>query len=152
LQFSPERLAKTWHFAFNYLPDLPELLIEGRERVFLSWLFRTKSVNWTAAFDAADVEEYVRIYAAPNRWTAGLGYYRAIFETIAQNKSTAKTPLPMAVMAIGGEFGLGALMREAIEGVAPHLESAVIPSCGHYVPEESPKALLQLLLAFLHDV
>ncbi|MFJ3953778.1 alpha/beta fold hydrolase [Streptomyces sp. Je 1-4 4N24_ara] len=30
------------------------------------------------------------------------------------------------------------------------LDSAVLPDCGHYVPEEHPDALLEHLLPFLH--
>jgi pimeloyl-ACP methyl ester carboxylesterase len=37
---------KTWHFAFNRLDDLPELLLQGRERQFLTWLFRAKAVRY----------------------------------------------------------------------------------------------------------
>ena len=33
---SDEVNVKTWHFAFNRLDDLPEILIQGREREFLS--------------------------------------------------------------------------------------------------------------------
>jgi microsomal epoxide hydrolase len=146
---TPERLQKTWHFAFNFLPDLPEMLIVGREREFLTWLFKTKSVDWTKAFDADAFDEYVRIYSAPGRWSAGLGFYRAIFESIAQNRATAATPLAMPVLAIGGEVGLGSAMRGSFERAAPQLSGAVIPTCGHYVPEESPQALLALLEPFL---
>jgi microsomal epoxide hydrolase len=146
---SPERLHKTWHFAFNFLPELPELLITGREREFLAWLFKAKSVDWTKAFDAAAMNEYVRIYSAPGRWSMGLGFYRAIFDSIAQNKATASTPLAMPVLAIGGEMGLGAAMRASFERAAPQLSGTVIPNCGHYVPEESPDALLAAMEPFL---
>lgn len=148
-RMSPEQLSRTWHFAFNYLPELPEMLIVGREREFLSWLFRVKSVDWTKAFDRDALDEYVRIYAAPGRWAAGLGYYRAIFESIAQNQASAQTKLSMPVLAIGGEAGLGAAMRQTLEGIATNLQGAVVPHCGHYVPEESPDELLKLLLPFL---
>ena len=74
---APETMHRSWHFAFNFLPELPEMLITGRERQFLSWLFRTKSVDWTRAFDDAALDEYTRIYAAAGAWTGGLGYYRA---------------------------------------------------------------------------
>jgi pimeloyl-ACP methyl ester carboxylesterase len=30
---------RRWHFMFNQLPDLPEALVAGRERIFLTWLF-----------------------------------------------------------------------------------------------------------------
>jgi pimeloyl-ACP methyl ester carboxylesterase len=49
---------KTWHFAFNRLDDLPEILLQGREREFLTWLFRAKSTRpWTIT--SADLDEYV---------------------------------------------------------------------------------------------
>jgi pimeloyl-ACP methyl ester carboxylesterase len=148
-KMTPERLHKTWHFAFNFLPDLPELLIGGRERAFLTWLFKSKSVDFAKAFDCDAMDEYVRIYSAPGRWSMGLGFYRAIFDSIAQNRATASTPLTMPVLAIGGEAGLGAAMRASFERAAAQLSGAVIPACGHYVPEESPEALLALLEPFL---
>ena len=144
---TPERLHKTWHFAFNFLPELPELLITGREQEFLTWLFKAKSVDFAKAFDDAALDEYVRLYARPGAWSAGLGYYRAIFESIAQNR--AATQLSMPVQAIGGEAGLGAAMRGTFERAAPQLTGAVIADCGHYVPEEAPAALLAILEPFL---
>lgn len=55
-----EQNIKTWHFAFNRLDDLPELLLRGREREFLTWFFTTKAVRpWTIG--PADLDEYVRI-------------------------------------------------------------------------------------------
>lgn len=62
---------KTWHFAFNRLDDLPELLLQGRERQFLTWLFRAKAVRpWTIT--PADLDEYVRVNAAPGRDACGI--------------------------------------------------------------------------------
>jgi pimeloyl-ACP methyl ester carboxylesterase len=144
---SPETMHRSWHFAFNFLPELPEMLIGGRERQFLSWLFRTKSVDWTRAFDAASIDEYTRIYAAPGAWTGGLGYYRAIFDSMAQNR--AMPPLQMPVLAVGGDFGLGAVMEQSLQHAASDLKGVVIADCGHYVPEEQPQALLDALLPFL---
>ena len=34
---------KSWQFAFNRLDDLPEILVQGRERAYLTWLFATKT-------------------------------------------------------------------------------------------------------------
>jgi pimeloyl-ACP methyl ester carboxylesterase len=148
-RLSSETMHRSWHFAFNFLPELPEMLIGGRERAFLSWLFRTKSVDWTRAFDAEAIDEYTRIYAAPGAWSGGLGYYRAIFDSMAQNRASAETPLPMPVLAIGGDFGLGAIMAQSLSAAVTDLQSAVIANCGHYVPEEQPLALLDVLLPFL---
>jgi len=148
---TPERAHRTWHFAFNYLPDLSEMLIVGREGEFLTWLFRTKSVDWRRAFDADALEAYTRLYAADGAWSGGLGYYRAIFDSMAENKAAAATPLPMPVLGIGGDFGLGGLMRASLEGLAADLRTAIIADCGHYVPEEQPQQLLDIVLPFLRE-
>jgi pimeloyl-ACP methyl ester carboxylesterase len=42
---SAEANVKTWHVAFNRLDDLPEVLLQRRERAFLTWLFRAKSIR-----------------------------------------------------------------------------------------------------------
>src|SRR5260370_18753949 len=40
---SAEANVKTWHLAFNRLDDLPEILLQGRERELLPCLFRAQS-------------------------------------------------------------------------------------------------------------
>ena len=147
-RFSPETARKAWHFYFNYIPDLPELLVVGRERAFLEWLFRTKSFDWKTAFDPAALDAYVESYSAPGRWSSGLGYYRAIFESAEQNQATASEPLTMPVLAVGGDASMGAAMAVSIRQAADDVEGAVIERCGHYVPEERPDELLALLLRF----
>lgn len=148
-RLSPATMSKTWHFSFNYVPSLSETLVIGREREFLSWLFESKSKDWTEAVDAIALNEYVSSYAEPGRWSAGLAYYRSIFESIAQNQVFCLTPLAMPVLAIGGELGMGSLMASQLGKAASNLQSHVIPNCGHYVPEESPAELLDLLRSFL---
>jgi len=38
-----------------------------------------------------------------------------------------------------------------LKSVAPNLTGGVVPSCGHFLPEESPEALLEHLVPFLRD-
>ena len=145
---TPERVSKTWHFYFNALPELPEALIAGRERLFLSWLFRARSTNKTA-IDENAITEYTRVYSAPGAMHSGFEYYRAIFDSIAQNRETAATKLQMPVLAIGGAQWLGPLMQKMIEPVAENLRIEVIPGSGHFVPEEAPGEVLRVLREFL---
>lgn len=147
-RFSPETVRKVWHFYFNYIPDLPELLITGREREFLTWSFRTKSAQWDTAFDPQALDVYVKAYSRPGRWSGGMGYYRSIFKTIGQNQATASTPLAMPVLAVGGASSLGEAMATSLGQAAANVQGAVLDACGHYVPEERPEELLALLLPF----
>ena len=40
--FAIENAPRVFQFFFNAVPDLPERLTAGRERVYLDWLFETK--------------------------------------------------------------------------------------------------------------
>ncbi len=63
---------KTWHFAFNTLPELPEALIAEREDVYLHWLFARRG------FHPEDMAVYTRAYQQPGAMTAGFAYYHTI--------------------------------------------------------------------------
>jgi pimeloyl-ACP methyl ester carboxylesterase len=145
---TPERINKTWHFYFNALPELPEALVAGRERMYLSWLFSARATN-KSAIDEAALDEYTRVYSAPGAMQSGFEYYRAIFDSIAQNRATATKKLAMPVLAIGGDQWLGPLMQKMVEPVAANLRTEIIPDSGHFVPEEAPAAVIRLLEAFL---
>ena len=146
---TPDRVLKTWHFYFNALPDLPEALLEGRERVLLEWIFRHRAARPDALSDA--IEHYVGCYSRPGRMSAGLAYYRAIFETMARNREHARMKLRMPVLAIGGARWLGPTMRASFEPVAETVTSVSIEDCGHFVPEEAPERTAELLLGFLAE-
>ncbi len=80
---------------------------------------------------------------------SGFEYYRAIFDSIAQNRETAAKKLSMPVFAIGGAQWLGPLMQKMVEPVSANLRTEVIAGSGHFVPEEAPEAVIRLLQAFL---
>ncbi len=145
---TPASIIRIWHFAFNALPELPDLLVTGREREFLSWLLRYKSFTPTAVSPDV-VDEYVRAYTRPGRMSAGFAYYRAIFETMAQNRARAQQKLTAPVLAIGGETGVGAVMEATMRLVADDVRGAVIAECGHYILDEQPEEAIRLTLPFL---
>ena len=145
---TPERIDKTWHFYFNALPELPEALVAGRERRYLAWLFTARSFN-KSAIDAEAITEYTRAYSAPGAMQSGFAYYRAIFESIGQNKGTAAQKLPMPVLAAGGAQWLGPLMEKMVAPVAEDLRVEIVANSGHFVPEEAPAPLAVILRNFL---
>ena len=137
---------KIFQFYFNAVEELPELLTQGREREFLDWLFRSKTMV-KDAFGEADLDHYVHSYSRPGRMGAGFGYYRALLRSIAQNK--AATPPSMPVLALGGEGGVGETLYTALKAKAPRTRGGSMAGVGHYLPEEAPAAFAERLLAFL---
>jgi len=145
--FEPERISKSWHFFFLAQADLPEALISGREHAFLSWLFHAKSAN-SGWLEPRALAEYVRCYSAPGAWRAAANYYRALFDSMAQNHVHARKRLEMPVLAMGGEAALGSMMESMMRQVADNVTGVIAP-CGHYIPEEAPDFVVGHLLEFL---
>jgi pimeloyl-ACP methyl ester carboxylesterase len=143
---------KSWQFAFNRLDDLPEILVQGRERAYLAWIFATKSTR-SYAIEPAALDEYVRVFSAPGAARAGFAWYRTNFspEGLAAAKARAARRLPMPVLALGGGDGVGDALRAAVATVGDHVRGGAINGCGHFLPEECPDELTDAILAFWRE-
>ncbi|MBL28711.1 MAG: alpha/beta hydrolase [Rhodospirillaceae bacterium] len=139
-----------WHHAFHRTADLPEALIEGRERTYIAWFLQ----NFTAtpgAIPEEAIDEYARTYGQPGAMRAALAYYRATPQDAADNaRSIAEGKLAMPVLALGGgqTFGRRHLVLESMRRVAVDVRGGVIESSGHFIPEEAPDQLATALLQF----
>ena len=140
---------RNWHFLFNPIPDLPEALLQGRERILIEWFFNRKAVNPTATFSREDIDEYERVYASLGGMRGMLGYYRAVLEDMKQNSELANHPLEVPVLALGGEAGSAPDLHESLQPFCTNIQGGVIKNSGHYIPEEQPEALAREIIAFL---
>ena len=140
----------TWHLTFHGVRDLPEAIIEGRERTYLSWFYRSAAYN-PGAITEPEIDEYVRCYSAPGGLRAGFEYYRAIPTDIEHNKENAKSRLKMPVLALGGDRGFGQAPLRSMRELADDVRGGVIENCGHWIVEEQPAYLTTQLLTFFAD-
>ena len=148
LPVSPERAWRTWHFAFHAIPDLPELLIAGKERVYLDWFLRRKTAN-PQTFSDADVDEYLRVFTKEGGLRAGLAFYRAADLSARQNRELSKRgKLQMPVLALSADQGSIPDMAAPLRDYADKVQGATIAHCGHFLPEEQPAAVAEALLHF----
>jgi pimeloyl-ACP methyl ester carboxylesterase len=140
---------RSWHFGFNRLHGLPELLIAGRERAYLEWLFRSKSVRHDV-FDSAALDEYARVLAAPGAIGSGMDYYREAFSAdgLAAARERGERRLGMPILTIGASGGVGASLHTAMAERGDRVEGLVFDDCGHYVPEERPGDLVAAVRDF----
>ncbi len=141
-----------WHHLFNQVPDLPEALTYGRERIFLEFFFMN-GTNQANTFNDDDIREYVRTYSQPGAMRAGFNYYRAMHQDVADNRATFATgfklPMPTLGLGGGGSRGRGELVVESLGRVALKADGGSIADCGHFIPEEKPQELADRLRAFL---
>jgi pimeloyl-ACP methyl ester carboxylesterase len=139
-------------------PDLPEALVLGRERLYLQWFYQTFAYR-PGAIDDEALDEFTRTYSQPGAMRAGFNFYRAIGEDAKVNAAQLATGfrLPMPVLAVGGGVsyphgrGRGPDVEASMRRVANDVRGAVIPECGHFVPEEAPETLSRLLLEFFAE-
>ena len=149
LPSAPDKAWRTWHFAFHVIPDLPEMLITGREREYLDWFLRRKAAN-PETFAESDLEEYVRVFRRDGGLRAGLAYYRAAALSAQQNRELSdKGKLAMPVLALGSDQGSISDMATPLRAFATDVRGGTIPFCGHFLQEEQPEAVAAELTAFL---
>ncbi len=149
---------RRWHHQFHMTPDLPEALVQGRERVYLQWFYQTFAYR-PNAIDEQALDEFTRTYSQPGALRAGFSFYRALPQDAKDNAAQLATGfrLPMPVLAIGGGVsyphgrGRGGDVEASLKRVASNVRGAVIPECGHFVPEEQPGILNRLLIEFLDE-
>ena len=78
--FTPPQLeGKIWWFPFHQTPDIPEALVDGKERMYLSWFYHNIAYN-PSAITQADIDEFVSHYSAPGGMRDGFNYFRAFPE------------------------------------------------------------------------
>src|SRR5438093_164239 len=135
-----------WWAQFHNVHDIPEMLVTGHEREYLTWFYRY-SCN-PAAITEEDIDEYVSHYSSPGGMRAGFEYYRALSEDIKQNKEYSMIKLPMPVLVLGGECSFGDAALDSMRVLATDVRGSVIPNTGHWIPEEQPKFLADQLFKF----
>jgi pimeloyl-ACP methyl ester carboxylesterase len=149
VRFSPSGWG-LWHIPFHCEPDVPEMLIAGREREYLAWFLRNHSHNPEAVG-----EEALAVYAAHLRRAGGIrgafGVYRALYESAEQNRALAARKLGMPVLALGGAMSMGDGVAAWMRGLAENVESDLVPESGHWIVEEQPEWLAARLLTFFND-
>ena len=148
LPVAPDKAWKTWHFAFHSIPDLPEALITGNERVYLDWFLRRKTAA-PDVFSEDDISEYLRIFTKSGGLRAGLAYYRSVQTSSGQNRELNRLgKLNMPVLAVSADQGSIPDMAAPLRPFATNVTGIIISHCGHFIPEGQPEALAGELRAF----
>lgn len=136
-----------WHFRFH--GATPETLVKGRERAYFDYYWNEFAADRNRSLPEADRRAYTASYARPGRMKAGWSYFVSFPQAAKDFADLSKTPLPMPVLAIGGEKSLGQVLGDQAKVVAPDVTVVVLKNAGHWVLEEDPKGTTDALLKFL---
>jgi pimeloyl-ACP methyl ester carboxylesterase len=141
-----------WFFLFNSVSELPEILIAGREEVWLrsmfsSWCYNAETLN------SEEIAAYVEAYSQPGALSGAFNDYRSAEQDMAQDKEDRGKKIDCPTLVLWGEdFAAGGKtwnFREIWHHYANHPEFLSIPQCGHFPHEEKPEVVNNALLRFL---
>jgi pimeloyl-ACP methyl ester carboxylesterase len=144
-------LPKTfWFNWFHQVADLPEELVAGKERVYLSWFYRNFAYR-TDAIGADDINFYECTYSRPGGMRAGFEYYRDQESGATSQEALLVSggKLQMPVLGMGGQYSLAGNVASIFGRVAEQVTSVVVPDAGHWVVEENPDFVRSQLESFL---
>src|SRR6476659_5809970 len=146
-----------WWVAFHQVPDMPEALVQGKEREYLSYFFKGLAYN-PSAITQSDIDEFVSHYSAPGGMRAGFEYYKALPQDAKEIKElAASSKLPMPVLALSGDIYPilggdlpGSSTFNSIQNLslATNLQGIIVPLSGHWIAEEQPQFFIKQLANF----
>lgn len=139
-----------WHFGFFMTPEVPELLLDGKEEDFFNWWFRALGRD-PAAWHPDHIAAVVASYRGTESLRAGFAHYRTLLDDGIANRKwvDAGHLLTMPVLTIAGEYGGGHQLGPALKPICRHLNSVVLQGSGHFLSEERPRELVTHLRTFL---
>lgn len=143
----------SWHIGMLTAPGIPEILLTGRERVFLEQFAFPAMSATPGVITATDIDEFLRSYSRRNGWYGAIGLYRSMLHEGVEIRSLAETKdLAMPILAVGA--GGRNFTVNTISKAAPlaRVHSVLLDGVGHYAAMEAPLPLAEAILAFTSDV
>jgi epoxide hydrolase 4 len=149
---NPRQLARSWYMLFFQIPALPEWLFlrnvdQHSERTFRGWAIRKEP------FTDEVIDAFKKPILQPGALRAGINYYRALFRDPTSFGQSARFPnlnLPTQVIWADEDRALGKELTDGLEDFFDGpFEIHHIPNCSHWVQQEQPEQVNELILDFL---
>lgn len=139
-----------WHFGFHMQVDIATMLTEGKEIPYLLPMM----VMMSTSKDAAEVAQtvYLPHYLEPGGMRAGFQHYGTLLKDGKESRAAFRSKLPMPVLVMNGEKGIPqAQTLGSVRQVAAHLETELIPNCGHTFAADNPVWVAEQLTQFFQS-
>jgi pimeloyl-ACP methyl ester carboxylesterase len=139
-----------WYQYFQMMPGLPEAMIKGKEREWVSFFFGKKGRDGAIPREA--IEEYVRCYSIENTPATAASYYRSM-----------AIDAPHWATLLGKRFNMPSLYiygnedKVIIPANIMHLEDCFDSikveqiKAAHFLQEEKPREVAELMNNFLQE-
>ena len=145
------RFIPYWYQYFQMQPGLPEAMIKGNERTWISYFYGKKGKEGAIPKEA--IEEHIRCYRIENTPATGASYYRAMFTLDAPHWATlAGKRFSMPSLYIYGNED-SVIIPANITYLEDCFDSIRVEQvkAAHFLQEEKPREVAELMNAFLRE-
>jgi pimeloyl-ACP methyl ester carboxylesterase len=131
-----------WHINFQRVPELPEKLVAGRQKIYFRYFLDANDAS------DADVAHYAESYTAPGHLHAGFEIYRA-FPVNAEFNIAQRSRIDVPIVLAAGEKSFAKYLPTVAQALHKHgcesVKTEVIHGGSHYVAEEQPRIVTDLI-------
>jgi pimeloyl-ACP methyl ester carboxylesterase len=146
------QIRRSWYALFFQLPRLPEALLRARRCRAIEQAFRGSAVD-KSRFPDEVVDVYRENASRPGALTAMLNYYRALFRFGRKQRQYGYPVIETPTLMLWGEEDI-ALCKETTYGTerfVSNLTVRYLPNVSHWVQQEAPEKVNELLEAWLTE-
>jgi len=143
-----------YHWFFLIQPDeLPETLIGANPEYYLKEKLKRwsdKEVDFEQKFDDEAVAEYIRCFDEDSIHATCEDYRAAATIDMDDDFDSRKTKLEMQILVLWGKYGFIEKTYDVLKiwrDYAHKVQGKAL-ECGHFLPEEKPKEVLEELIRF----
>ena len=146
------QLARSWYVLFFQIPRLPEALLRARNCRAIGDAFRKMAID-KARFPDEVLQVYRDNAAGPGALTAMINYYRALIRGggARRQQQLGYPVIETPTLMIWGEHdsALGKETTYGTEAFVAKLTIRYLPNVSHWVQQEAPEAVNEMLEAWL---
>ena len=149
-----EQMQKSWYMFFFLLQNVPERVLSRNNFELLKHVFEI-STKRKKMFTQRDIEWYTSSWGKEGGITGGINYYRSNLNAEFWGNLDESIPFPriksptLQIWAEEDPF-LGKELTEGTnEFVGALFSLKIIPNCGHWIQQEAPEEVNQIIDEFL---
>ncbi|MBB3128262.1 pimeloyl-ACP methyl ester carboxylesterase [Paenibacillus rhizosphaerae] len=130
-----------WHFALHNVPELPELLVSGKELPYFSYFYDVLAGKGKRMSDARR-KLYVEAYSRLDALKAGFDLYRSFHQDEQDNAASKNVMVSTPILYLRGSdenADIEKYLAGFRENGLRHIQAKTIEHCGHFSAEEQPE-------------
>jgi pimeloyl-ACP methyl ester carboxylesterase len=142
-----------WHWPFHLVADLPEELVQGRQRAYFG-KFYDGTGEGNGPFTDKAIKEFVKAYKSDDSLSAGFGLYRTMDQDSKFIRS-AQIPIDQPILLIGGQFSTGFVLPQMKAGLNKlghsNVRQVIYKGATHWVMENNAEQFVADVTAFVEE-